>query len=81
MTQIVQGKNRELQPLVDRRRLQPSFAALYPPQAPQFESQNFNQFYETPKKDGQYAYGDQELMNTQESTPFLKNNQVDAVAP
>lgn len=34
MTQIVQGKNRELQPLVDRRRLAqqpPSFAALYPP--------------------------------------------------
>jgi len=85
MTQIVQGKNRELQPLVDRRRLQqPSFAPLYPPQGQQF-APNFNQdmneqapqFFETPKKEAQYAFADQDLMNTQESTPFIKN-QVDA---
>lgn len=31
------------------------------------------QFFETPKKEGQFAFTDNELMNTQESTPFLKN--------
>ena len=82
MTQIVQGKNRELQPLVDRRRLQqtPSFAALYPAQE-QLAGQAPGQFFETPKKTGQFAYTDQELMQTQESTPFIKSHQVDAAAP
>jgi len=70
MTQIVQGKNRELQPLVDRRRnAQPSFAALYPPQNDMNEQ---GQFYETPKKEVQYAFGDQDLMNTQDCTPLFK---------
>jgi len=46
MTQIVQGKNREIQPLVDRRR-QMYQAQDYTPQdliAP------IDQFYQTPKK-------------------------------
>jgi len=86
MTQIVQGKNREIQPLVDRRRLvQPaSFGALYPAQ--QFAAQSYNQapiepFYETPKKEAQYAFGDDALMNTQESTPFIKHPVDGAPAP
>jgi hypothetical protein len=85
MTQIVQGKNREIQPLVDRRRLQPpSFGALYPAQ--QFAPQGYSQapiepFYETPKKEAQYAFGDQDLMNTQESTPYIKHPVDGAPAP
>jgi hypothetical protein len=85
MTQIVQGKNREIQPLVDRRRLQPSgFGGIYPAQ--QFAPQGYNQtpiepFYETPKKEAQYAFGDQDLMNTQESTPFIKHPVDGAPAP
>jgi hypothetical protein len=59
MTQIVQGKNREIQPLVGGRR-QMYQAQDYSPQeliAP------IDQYYNTPKKQGQFAYGD-ELMNT-----------------
>ena len=45
-------------------------------QAQDYTPQEFiapiDQFYQTPKKQGQFAYGD-ELMNTQESSPFLKN--------
>jgi hypothetical protein len=38
-----------------------------------------DQFYETPKKNQQFTYGD-ELMNTQDSSPFMKHDgaQVDA---
>jgi hypothetical protein len=38
-------------------------------------------FYQTPKKQTQYAFGDQELMNTQESSPFIKHPVDGAVAP
>lgn len=73
MTQIVQGKNREIQPLVPRGR--PMYQAQdYTPQdfiAPQ------EQFFHTPKKNGQFAYGD-ELMDTQGSSPFIRNPAVDA---
>lgn len=39
-----------------------------------------DQFYHTPKKNGQQTYGD-ELMNTQESSPFLKHPVDGAPAP